>query len=398
MFRFLSLAAASTLFAPSVLGGFVSHGDIVCDTITDNDATFEVCGRRDEQFPFGKAGEFSNTWFFFEGLEEGTRLYQIDPAVMEAASTGLEIYARLNPARKFCRIEVNGERCKSCTHCGRGRFSADCTNIEHGRTTQCEAGLDENIFFPLTIEALGDNVPTALPVPSASPAPTPTTPSPTLPHGSFRPSHSFDNLTMQPTSETASSLIPSSTIFSSTGPSVSSSFSSAGPSVSSSFSSTGPSVSSSFSSSFSSTGPSATEASVSSQGSNDLSPDAPDTCASLSACYLAQLSDDNSKVEGETLLLGDGETAYATVQGKDYSIRCDTTTDGELNRMDFSWSDGDESRTEWGADYWMGGDFDGRVYDVPYLKTCGTKEVTVVGAVWRGECFRETFTLTQTEC
>jgi hypothetical protein len=55
-----------------------------------------------------------------------------------------------------CEVLVNDQACSSCSYCGDDQYTADCTNLPHGRTTMCElAAVDDfanrpvAFFYPL---------------------------------------------------------------------------------------------------------------------------------------------------------------------------------------------------------------------------------------------------------
>jgi hypothetical protein len=83
-----------------------------------------------------------------------------------------------------CAVVVNGEECTSCSYCGQDQYTVDCTNMERGRTTECEAAVvDDNrndfvtLFYPLTAPlplSTPSTVNAANSFPSYPPSPAPT--------------------------------------------------------------------------------------------------------------------------------------------------------------------------------------------------------------------------------
>jgi hypothetical protein len=70
-----------------------------------------------------------------------------------------------------CEILVNDQACLSCSYCGDDQYTADCTNLPHGRTTMCElAAVDDysnrpvSFFYPLVyVPPLSSVVPSLAP-------------------------------------------------------------------------------------------------------------------------------------------------------------------------------------------------------------------------------------------
>lgn len=68
-----------------------------------------------------------------------------------------------------CEVWVNDLTCSSCSYCGDDQYTADCTNLPHGRTTMCElAAVDDFTNRPVTFFYPLVYVPPSV-VPSLSP-------------------------------------------------------------------------------------------------------------------------------------------------------------------------------------------------------------------------------------
>jgi len=96
------------------------------------------------------------------------------------------------------------------------------------------------------------------------------------------------------------------------------------------------------------------------------------------------------------LLAEEQRNNYTVFADDEDTVFCTTLEDGGgvINRMDFYYQD-QLQHTEWKAEWFMGGNTDTSIGSVKYLtENCDApKSFTVVGSVWTGECFRETFTL-----
>jgi hypothetical protein len=159
---------------------------ISCKDITADGETFKACASYElygpspweKEDPDGNIESgYSGGWSHFftiynsaaENLQEG-----LDEIPMDAA-TDIKVRVERDDFN-VCKVTVTttiGEDgptvdklCNSCSYCGDpdqpvqeqmgciycGTYSADCTNVEHGRKVQCESV--ETVFFPFTQEAL----------------------------------------------------------------------------------------------------------------------------------------------------------------------------------------------------------------------------------------------------
>jgi hypothetical protein len=85
-------------------------------------------------------------------------------------------------------------------------------------------------------------------------------------------------------------------------------------------------------------------------------------------------------------------TTYAIEKGDQYTVFCETSADGKLNELTFAYDD--KTHSEYKKAWYMNGNGK-KPHKVDYLTAnCGSiKTLTVVGRVWKGQCFRAAFVL-----
>jgi hypothetical protein len=142
---------------------------VACETIsTEDDESFKVCASYSATSPSPAA--FPNgTTVYLGGYNNYFNIYNSSAEGMMEGDAGFPVEANTNikvlVARSdddSCTVTVTTPAaagptdtvCNSCTYCGNDEhlYSADCTNVENGRTVECEsAGI---VFFPLKQAAL----------------------------------------------------------------------------------------------------------------------------------------------------------------------------------------------------------------------------------------------------
>jgi hypothetical protein len=113
-------------------------------------------------------------------------------------------------------------------------------------------------------------------------------------------------------------------------------------------------------------------------------------CDTLKGCYLRNL-----ETGKEIELTGSNSYKLESSKANDYSIRCAVNQrDGESDFIKFMY-DGKEHE-EFNEPRWLDGDSNKGAYivPVPYLATCGVKQIQIEGHVWSQLCFAKSFTLT----
>jgi hypothetical protein len=150
-----------------------------------NKRSFEVCATSDQYTPSPilvyneTTGEsyptFGGSWGYdytiYKNSAKGLDIFNDANTIpLLNATTNITVYVNRND-NNTCTVHVktaqmpettpggdavdNGVVCNSCTWCGNdhwSQYSADCTNIEHGRMVECESA--DVVFFPLTEAAL----------------------------------------------------------------------------------------------------------------------------------------------------------------------------------------------------------------------------------------------------
>ena len=116
---------------------------------------------------------------FVTGLQEGSETYELTETEREEHFTGLEITVRMED-NYTCSVKVGNETCDSCTSCydegipyyadttSTGyAFTADCTNIDNGKTVECMSAEDP-FFYPLETTTPSPRLPKTTKNPSAT--------------------------------------------------------------------------------------------------------------------------------------------------------------------------------------------------------------------------------------
>jgi hypothetical protein len=141
-----------------------------CSTIKAS-SNFEVCATSDyasgglcvDEACQSTTVESGNGYTIAQGLKQGTDLTTLSE-VQRNEATRRGIRVQVNSLSKFVgpifnctvMIQVQGKftTCKSCQYYGDQKFTADCTNIAHGRKATCELATTTGIYFPLQQTAL----------------------------------------------------------------------------------------------------------------------------------------------------------------------------------------------------------------------------------------------------
>jgi hypothetical protein len=114
-------------------------------------------------------GGYHSDYKIVTGLKEGTDTATLSQSeLINAYKNGISVQVELDDD-EVCKVTIHNKNkkteCKSCSYCGWQKYTADCTNIPHGRKTKCESaagsqmeGLSK-VFFPLTSSALSSPKP-----------------------------------------------------------------------------------------------------------------------------------------------------------------------------------------------------------------------------------------------
>ena len=98
-------------------------------------------------------GQYSYTFDFWEGLENGTDTTNIGDG---QGATDLSVTLSWVPVERACEVLISGESCQLCGLCDENEdpaattVSADCTNLSGGAQVECQRAF---IFYPLVTQA-----------------------------------------------------------------------------------------------------------------------------------------------------------------------------------------------------------------------------------------------------
>jgi hypothetical protein len=169
-----------------------SNPNVECTKVTQStDVTFEACATTLFTTPSpamqedGKViylGGYRSDYRVTTGLKKGTDTSTLSESELKMAyKSGITIQVELDDDN-LCTVTVNvkekSSECKSCKHCGKQKFTVDCTNVANGRKTTCESALgsqtvgQSKVFFPLKKSALPTPkppTPTVVKTPVAAP-------------------------------------------------------------------------------------------------------------------------------------------------------------------------------------------------------------------------------------
>lgn len=153
--RSLECESISPLFFPLTADAvsILQPGDVECSMIDDGIDIFEVCYEVSfsaissiGQYPNGTSTPAGQRYFYD---------YKLNVSEFESFNISMARSGEVEGTddRTECDfVEVDGEMCSSCSYCGDETFTADCTNILHGRFVECESAFP--VFFPLTSDKL----------------------------------------------------------------------------------------------------------------------------------------------------------------------------------------------------------------------------------------------------
>lgn len=137
---------------------------VTCRNITADDATsFQVCATSEgtSPSPFGfengttvYLGGWTSSFSIVQGVPDGFDI--TEESLPEGAETNITVLVSRDD-NDACTVTVTGELdCVSCTYCGGNAYSADCTNLNHGRMVECEP--TSGVYYPLTADASYDTL------------------------------------------------------------------------------------------------------------------------------------------------------------------------------------------------------------------------------------------------
>jgi hypothetical protein len=141
------------LLLPFVESGVFYFPIVICKSFSF-DETVEVCATYSGFIPVPAIdgnetvylGGYGTTFQFWKGLPNGTNIDE--EAIPPEADANLTVAVfRDDNNNNSCTVAVNDVNCTSCDYCGNETYSTDCTNIQNGRSVECEPLYP--IYFPL---------------------------------------------------------------------------------------------------------------------------------------------------------------------------------------------------------------------------------------------------------
>lgn len=134
---------------------------VTCDSIPGRYGTsFEVCGVSAGSGPSPVdledgttiyLGGFSTTFMITKDVEEGSHLGLLE------SNLGIEVEVQRDDddsSSVTVTTPKSTEKCTSSSYCGNDKYSADCTNLKHGREVKCESAAPMDVFFPMNAWAV----------------------------------------------------------------------------------------------------------------------------------------------------------------------------------------------------------------------------------------------------
>lgn len=176
-----------------------AYPNVECTKVKQStNVTFEACATTVFTTPAlgmdkdGKViyvGGYRSDYRMTTGLKKGIDTSTLSESELKTAyKSGITIQVELDDDN-LCTVTVNvkekSSECKSCKHCGKQKFSVDCTNVANGRKTTCESALgsqtvgQSKVFFPLKKSALSIPKPPTTPMVVKTPVASPAKKSPT---------------------------------------------------------------------------------------------------------------------------------------------------------------------------------------------------------------------------
>jgi hypothetical protein len=174
MFRLTTIIALVVVLPTEVHSAAIFSNLVQCEDITaaeGEEPPFRVCATygatTPSPFDDGNTSGYAGNWDYFfgiyhpvaEGFSEG------DFDFPNEAFMNMTVHVARSSADDSCNVTVTtggvDSACSSCTWCGANNetgdadeteYSADCTNVENGRSVTCES--TDILYFPLTADAL----------------------------------------------------------------------------------------------------------------------------------------------------------------------------------------------------------------------------------------------------
>jgi hypothetical protein len=165
----LLLLLVGSLVEVTTAQGMDANGKVTCSIVTTRTSKFQVCATTgfswlDESYneTHQYAGGESAAYRIVRGVSEGTDVTRLTREEQQRAfRAGIKIdlssfegvydkngaiacgvFVTLSNA-----TNVRTLQCTSCSYCSGGAFSANCTNLAHGRIVTCEP-TEPGVFFP----------------------------------------------------------------------------------------------------------------------------------------------------------------------------------------------------------------------------------------------------------
>jgi hypothetical protein len=160
-----SLALVLALVPTTVQSAATFTTLISCEDITTDEETFRVCSTYGVTSP-NPATDANGTTTDIGGWDYYFNIYTAAAEDMSEgkddippqAYANITVHVSRSGDDDVCNVTVKTDGvetvCSSCTYCGNetDNYSADCTNMEHGRVVDCES--TDILYFPLTSAAL----------------------------------------------------------------------------------------------------------------------------------------------------------------------------------------------------------------------------------------------------